>query len=250
MEVANLIAPEHLELLVGRSRGAASRWCATPARCSAGRGHRRRSATTSPVRATCCRRTARPASPARSPSSDFAKHVHVIDARSRRVRQGRPARRGAGRGRGLRRPRRSIAPAGTRGETRRMTRVAMRPRDDVALMDGLPLAAGRRRRAAQHQRVARCRRPRAGTSARPTSCRRGRMAPLSRSRRAPSCGHASPTCTASRPSRSSRRTARTRCCRRCCLTYGGPGRTAAVFEPTYALARHIAGVTGTAVVDR
>lgn len=32
-----------------------------------------------------------------------------------------------------------------------------------------------------------------------------------------------------------------------CLTYGGPGRTAAVFEPTYALHSHIARVTSTAV---
>ncbi|CAN5453045.1 histidinol-phosphate transaminase [soil metagenome] len=32
-----------------------------------------------------------------------------------------------------------------------------------------------------------------------------------------------------------------------CLAYGGPGRTAAVFEPTYRLHAHIASVTGTAV---
>ncbi len=32
-----------------------------------------------------------------------------------------------------------------------------------------------------------------------------------------------------------------------CLSYGGPGRTAAVFEPTYALHSHIARITGTAV---
>jgi len=32
------------------------------------------------------------------------------------------------------------------------------------------------------------------------------------------------------------------------LAYGGPGRTAAVFEPTYALHSHIARLTGTAVV--
>ncbi len=32
-----------------------------------------------------------------------------------------------------------------------------------------------------------------------------------------------------------------------CLTYGGAGRTAAVFEPTYALHAHIARITGTAV---
>ena len=31
------------------------------------------------------------------------------------------------------------------------------------------------------------------------------------------------------------------------LTYGGPGRTAAVFEPTYALHSHVARITGTAV---
>jgi histidinol-phosphate aminotransferase len=33
-----------------------------------------------------------------------------------------------------------------------------------------------------------------------------------------------------------------------CLAYGGPGRTVAVFEPTYALHSHIARITGTAVV--
>jgi histidinol-phosphate aminotransferase len=33
-----------------------------------------------------------------------------------------------------------------------------------------------------------------------------------------------------------------------CLAYGGPGRVAAVFEPTYALHSHIARLTGTAVV--
>jgi histidinol-phosphate aminotransferase len=33
-----------------------------------------------------------------------------------------------------------------------------------------------------------------------------------------------------------------------CLAYGGPGRAAAVFEPTYALHSHIARITGTGVV--
>jgi histidinol-phosphate aminotransferase len=33
-----------------------------------------------------------------------------------------------------------------------------------------------------------------------------------------------------------------------CLAYGGPGRTVAVFEPTYALHSHIPRITGTAVV--
>jgi len=34
-----------------------------------------------------------------------------------------------------------------------------------------------------------------------------------------------------------------------CLAYGGPGRSAAVFEPTYALHSHIAHLTATAVVE-
>jgi histidinol-phosphate aminotransferase len=34
-----------------------------------------------------------------------------------------------------------------------------------------------------------------------------------------------------------------------CLAYGGPGRSVAVFEPTYALHSHIAHLTGTAVAD-
>jgi histidinol-phosphate aminotransferase len=34
-----------------------------------------------------------------------------------------------------------------------------------------------------------------------------------------------------------------------CLAYGGPGRSVAVFEPTYALHSHIAHLTGTSVVE-
>jgi histidinol-phosphate aminotransferase len=34
-----------------------------------------------------------------------------------------------------------------------------------------------------------------------------------------------------------------------CLAYGGPGRSVAVFEPTYALHAHIAHLTGTAVIE-
>ncbi len=34
-----------------------------------------------------------------------------------------------------------------------------------------------------------------------------------------------------------------------CLAYGGPGRSVAVFEPTYALHSHIARITGTAVAE-
>jgi histidinol-phosphate aminotransferase len=34
-----------------------------------------------------------------------------------------------------------------------------------------------------------------------------------------------------------------------CLTFGGPGRSVAVFEPTYALHSHIARITGTGVIE-
>ena len=48
LAVVDAIAPEHLELHDRRRRGVRCRWCATPVRCSAARGRRRRSATTSP----------------------------------------------------------------------------------------------------------------------------------------------------------------------------------------------------------
>ena len=86
--VANAIAPEHLELLSPTPRRWC-RWCATPARCSAARGRRRRSATTSPGRATCCP----PYGSARFGQAltvdDFHKHVHVVTLDRGRARQGR-----------------------------------------------------------------------------------------------------------------------------------------------------------------
>ena len=63
----------------------------------------------------------------------------------------------------------------------------------------------------------------------------------------PRCEPSSPPTTASTRRWSSSPTGRTRCSRRCCLAYGGPGRTAALFEPTYALHSHIARITGTDV---
>ena len=63
------------------------------------------------------------------------------------------------------------------------------------------------------------------------------------------CGAHWPSTTASRPSRCSRPTARTKCCSTRLLAYGGPGRRAAVFEPTYALHSHIARLAGTEVVE-
>jgi histidinol dehydrogenase len=89
----------------GRPRGACCRSSATPARCSAGRGRRRRWATTSPGPATCCPPTARPASPARCTVDDFCKHVHVVTLDEAACAAVGPTSR-PGRGRGPRRPRR------------------------------------------------------------------------------------------------------------------------------------------------
>ena len=109
--VANLIAPEHLELHVRTTPSAlVAAACATPARCSAGRGRRRRSATTSPARATCCPRTARPASPAPSPSTTSPSTSTSSPLDRDALAAVGAARRGAGRGRGPRRPRRLDPP--------------------------------------------------------------------------------------------------------------------------------------------
>ena len=74
---------------------------------------------------------------------------------------------------------------------------------------------------------------------------RRRLAPLPRPRRRRAAGRASASSTASSPSRSSRPTAPTRCSRRSASPTAAPGRTVAVFEPTYALHSHIARITGT-----
>ena len=87
------------------------RWCATPARCSAGHGRRPASATTWPARPTCCPRSARPASARRSPwpTSPSTSTCHRS---TRAALDGLGAARGrAGRRRGAARPRRLRAPA-------------------------------------------------------------------------------------------------------------------------------------------
>ena len=63
------------------------------------------------------------------------------------------------------------------------------------------------------------------------------------------CAPRSPTRTMFVPTRCSRPTAPTRCCRRLLLTYAGPGRRVATFEPTYQLHGHIARLTGAAVIE-
>ena len=69
VEVANAIAPEHLELMCAGAESTAGARSATPGPCSPGRGRRRRSATTWPAPATSCPRSGRPGSPAASAST-------------------------------------------------------------------------------------------------------------------------------------------------------------------------------------
>ena len=90
---------------------------------------------------------------------------------------------------------------------------------------GLPLAAGRRRGPAEHQRVAVPAAGGAGATRWPPSCRGvewhrypDRAAPGAARRDRRLARRVAPT-------RCSPPTARTRCCRRCCSTYAGPGRT-------------------------
>ena len=99
--------------------------------------------------------------------------------------------------------------------------------------------------AAQHQRVARAAARRRGATRSPPSCRRvdwhrypDRAATELRAAHRRAARRRA-------PSRCSRPTARTRCCRRCCLTYGGPGRTVADVRADLPLHGHIARLTGT-----
>ena len=78
MAVANLIAPEHLAAHERRPRGAGAAGAQRRRGVLRRRWPRPRSATTWPAPATCCPPSARPASPARSPSTTSVKHVHVV----------------------------------------------------------------------------------------------------------------------------------------------------------------------------
>ena len=112
---------------------------------------------------------------------------------------------------------------------------------------GLPLAAGRRPRPAEHQRVAVAAAGRVARRVRGRAVAR-RLAPLPRSG-------------GDGAARRDRRLARRRpvqvfaangsneVIQTLLLTYAGPGRTVATFEPTYQLHAHIARITGSTVVE-
>ena len=131
-----------------RPRRAPARSCATPARCSAGRARRRRSATTWPAPTTCCPRSARPASPARSASTTSSSTSTSCRSTRDGAGRGRPPRRGAGHLRGPRRPRRV-------GAHPPEAQPVIAPRDDLALMAGYHSPQVDGGRPAQHQRGAR-----------------------------------------------------------------------------------------------
>ena len=222
---------------------------ATPARCSSARGRPPRSATTSPasnhvlptgahraLRQRAARRRLPQARPRRRRSTEAASpRVAPHVARARRRPKG-----------STRTPTSVDAARRSRSRTRRDAagRAARRP----ARARGLPLAAARRRRAAQHQRE-----PvpaAAGVRRRAGSTRSRDVAAATAIPTAPraSCAPRSARTSASRPSGSSAPTARNEVLQTLLLTYGGPGRRALVFEPTYALHAHIARITGTEVV--
>ena len=246
-----MIAPEHLELLTADPAVAACRWCATRARCSSARGRRPRSgdyvAGVNHVLPTA--RTARFASALRVDT--FRKHVHVVEATEAGLAALAPHLRGARRRRGSRRARalgrRRCAQRRAHRATGRLVTAPVSPARRPPRARGLPLAAARRLGAAQHQRepvraagrvrrplgrrAARTRRSTAIPTAAPRDLRDALGAHLGQPAERLFCANGS-----------------NEVLQTLLLTYGGPGRRAAMFEPTYALHSHIARITGTEVV--
>ncbi len=121
------------------------------------------------------------------------------------------------------------------------------PRDDLRALEGYHSAAGRRPRPAQHQRepvpaARRVPRPAGPTRCAPSTTTAIPIAPRARcaTRLGAFLGQPSGRVFCANGSNEVLQTL--------LLTYGGPGRSAAMFEPTYALHAHIARLTGTAVV--
>ena len=180
MAVANLIAPEHLAAHDRRSRGAGPAGAPRRRGVLRAAGRRRRSATTSPGPATCCPPSARPASAAPSPSTTSSSRCtsSPLDRAGVRAASRRSSRRWP--------PPRASTPTPSRSACARAAlepagRLVIRPRDDVALMEGYHSPQVDVGGAAQHQRVARRRRPAAWRRA------------YAEARRRPSTGTATPT---------------------------------------------------------
>ena len=127
--VANVVAPEHLEILTRERRVAPRPHRARPARCSSGPTPRPASATTSPDPTTCCPPTARRGSPAPCGSTTSAS-TSTPSAWTPVPSASWPPRRHPGRDRGTAGPRRSPCGSdgrgggGTRGRRRTAVPIA------------------------------------------------------------------------------------------------------------------------------
>ena len=238
--VANVVAPEHLEILIDDAD------TLLPLVDSAGAvflgpmlaGQRRRLPGRPQPRAA--RPTGARGSPARSGSTTSVRHIHAVSVDEKALEALGPPRGDPGRDRGAARARRvgarAMAPiARARAERAAAFPGPARPRR----RSPGTTRPGRGRRAAQHQRVA------AAAAAEWFERFRDGMAEIEfnrypdrdADRAPPGAGRSATVCG---PSRYSAPTARTRCCSPCCSPTAGPGRTAALFEPTYTLHRHIA----------
>ena len=241
LAVANVVAPEHLELLVEgaeallplvRSAGAVFLGPYAPASVGdylAGPNH---------VLPTA--RTARFASALRV--DDFRTHIHAVSMDAATLARLAPARGRHRRGRGAPRPRPVRRSCGASRDGRARP-AAPRPARRCR-------ATTRRRstsRCGSTPTSRRCPRRRSGS----TSCATSWVASTSTAIPTvtpPSCAAALAEFHGVDPARCSAPTGPTRCCSACCSPTAAPGATVALFEPTYALHRHIASLTATAVV--
>ena len=239
IEIANAIAPEHLELLVADPdallplvRHAGAVFCGPYAPASVGdylAGPNHVLPTYGSARFSGALRV-----------DDFLKHVHVVSVDQAALRRGGGARDRARHLRGPRRPRRIDPPAAGRPG------MTISPRDDLALMEGyhspqVEVAVRLNTNEAPEP-------PPAGLRGR---ARHGdghaRVAPLPRPLLHARCATAIAAHHGVDPAQVFAANGSNEVLQTLCLAYGGPGRTAAVFEPTYALHSHIARVTGTGV---
>ena len=180
--------------------------------------------------------------------ADFRKHMHVVhadEAALRRVARGRRAHRIA-EAEGLAAHADADPPARGAGVVTRApaASAARRP----ARARGLPLAAGRRATCGSTPTRARTPPPAEFVERWRRGAARRRLEPLSRSRRAGAARRARCVPRAARRSGCSVRNGSNEVLQTLLLTYGGTGRRALMFEPTYALHAQIARGTATEIV--
>ena len=235
---------------VRRPRVAGARSCAPPARSSSDRGPRPASATTSPAPTTSCRPPARPASAAPCGSTTSAS-----TSTSSSVDRGRPGRRWpptwwpSPTSEGLAAHADSVRIRTGRAEPgdRPMTGCPSRGRTSACGRATTPRRSTSRCASTPTSR--RCRHRPAGWPALADELAGIELQPLSR----PAGDRAARAALAElhgvRAEQVFCANGSNEVLQSLCLAYGGPGRSVAVFEPTYALHSHIAQLTGTAVVE-